>query len=281
MSDKTLVETFEVQGLSVEIHTDPGPSDPEAMTDAPVWLGHFHRQFWRAPEELPFSNGEQFVAWYARYNADEREREDEVSVAEMRARAEEMQEQWEVFIVRAYIHGSVSLALEGSGAHTRMPDQQWDVSRCGVILIDKVKWHERIGTPPAPEDGVTVDQTDWRKIAEAHVKEWNQYLGGEVYGYVVKDGVADEVDSCWGFYGIEDAREEGRAAAEASAEQLKKEAQEFEKFCESLDEETLDELVIDAKSAEASAINNEGKEAQVRYLLEFGVTKQRLQNEAG
>lgn len=36
---------------------------------------------------------------------------------------------------------------------------------------------------------------------------------------------------------------------------------------EQLSEEELDELVHDAKGAEAAEINNQGKEAQIAYLL--------------
>lgn len=224
----TPIETIQVQGLLAKIYQDPDAQNPEDMTDAPVWLGHYHRQFHRSPKELPFRDGPGFVDWYRGYNGEERENDDLSGPGApvfLKKRKQELQKQWAVFIVRSYIHGGVSLALEGSLDHLRMPDQQFDVSRCGVVLIDKVKWREYVGTPPTPEDGVAVDQTDWRKIAEAHLKEWNQYLGGEVYGYrVVKMQTCnlgheheEELDSCWGVYGKDATVEMAREAAEAFA----------------------------------------------------------------
>ncbi len=45
---------------------------------------------------------------------------------------------------------------------------------------------------------------------------------------------------------------------------------------ELFDDGDLDDLVHDAKSQEASSINNEGVEAQVRFLLETGYTLETL-----
>ena len=36
---------------------------------------------------------------------------------------------------------------------------------------------------------------------EGEVKEYDQYLRGEVYGYRVTDPEGEETDSCWGYYG--------------------------------------------------------------------------------
>jgi len=278
------IETIQVQGLVAKIYQDTHAEDPETLTDAPVWLAHYHRDFQHAPKELPFRDGPGFVEWYRGYNGEEREDDEwdspvpEFKSLYLHRRKQEMQDQWAVFIVRAYIHGGVSLALEGSLAHARMPDQQWDVSRCGVLLIDKAKWRERMGCPPAPVSGETENAAYWREIAEAHIQEWNQYLGGEVYGYRVVEGEDDdnEVDSCWGYYGIEAVREAAKEAAEACFEKMKRDGEEFDRFCDSLDQDTLIELVLDVKLDEAAAINNAAKGVQVDYLLKNGFTKELL-----
>ena len=55
--------------------------------------------------------------------------------------------------------------------------------------------------------------------------------------------------------------------------------EELRLLSELLDEETLDGLVHDVKSEEASSINNDGKEAQVRFLLNSGFTRDDLLRE--
>ena len=298
------IESVRVGPVVVHIYQDEDAENIEDMRDSPVWLAHFHRDFWRCSEELPFNDMDSFIEWYKRYAADERFREDEVSVEEMRGRAEEMRAQWVFFIVKAYIHGGVALALEGSAASKSWPDQQFDVSRCGVVLIDKQKWCKHValdtgdecpkcqnGTVEVVGDEVrcrgecgVVHRYDWQKIAEGHVEEWNQYLSGDVYEIVLDLPGSDEDDedrrSLCNIYGIEAARAEAQAMAERVATQLNAEEAAFSAFCATLDEEALDGLVHDVKSEEASAINNSGVEEQVRFLLSAGFTKDDLAKDA-
>ncbi|CAB5237911.1 hypothetical protein UFOVP142_2 [uncultured Caudovirales phage] len=49
---------------------------------------------------------------------------------------------------------------------------------------------------------------------KAEVEEYGQWASGNVYGYIVKDEEGEEVDSCWGFYG------HVKEKAESSVEQL-------------------------------------------------------------
>ena len=51
------------------------------------------------------------------------------------------------------------------------------------------------------------------KTLRQEVKTYDQYLTGDVYGYVVADENGDESDSCWGFFGLDYARDEATAAA--------------------------------------------------------------------
>jgi hypothetical protein len=50
----------------------------------------------------------------------------------------------------------------------------------------------------------------------AEVQEYDSYLTGDVYGYVVAAGEDDE-ESCWGFYGYGYVCEDAREAAESIA----------------------------------------------------------------
>jgi len=71
----------------------------------------------------------------------------------------------------------------------------WDSGQVGFIYIskDKIrgKWEEKI-----------------YEYLKSEVKTYDQYLTGDVYGFVIEDQDGDVIDSCWGFYGEEYAREE-------------------------------------------------------------------------
>ena len=51
-----------------------------------------------------------------------------------------------------------------------------------------------------------------QKYIDASVKEYDQYLRGDVYGYKIIDNKTDEeLDSCWGYFGEKYAIEEAEA----------------------------------------------------------------------
>jgi hypothetical protein len=41
------------------------------------------------------------------------------------------------------------------------------------------------------------------KAMHAEIEMYGAYLAGEVYGYEVVDSNGNELDSCWGFYGLD------------------------------------------------------------------------------
>jgi hypothetical protein len=86
--------------------------------------------------------------------------------------------------VYAYIHSGVALSL---GNTTYPFDCRWDTSMCGGIFILK-----------SDTDFNTVKKRN--KYAEGMIKEWNDVLSGNVYGYQVMSN-DEEIDSCWGFVG--------------------------------------------------------------------------------
>ncbi len=49
---------------------------------------------------------------------------------------------------------------------------------------------------------------------EAEVKVYDQFLTGDVWGYVVEDSDGEQLDSCWGIYGHAYCEQEGQEALE-------------------------------------------------------------------
>jgi hypothetical protein len=196
----TVAQKIEIsRNIVVEIIHDELAAAPDRYTDVPVYLVHFHRQFFTCPAEVPFHTGAGFSTWLEDVDLDE----------------------WVVFFVDSYIHSGVRLALSGSLEAARMPDRRWDVSQCGAVLIrkDPKFWGEQMD-----EEGYFArdNKVTWEAVAEGHVSTWNTYLSEEVYGYrVVKKepcctcGHVDEeiLDSCWGFYGLDNVRAEALASA--------------------------------------------------------------------
>lgn len=103
-----------------------------------------------------------------------------------------------IFPLEAYIHSGVRLAF---GSEGNFPDRRWDVSQVGWVFASKKEW--RLSAKA-------------RKAAASYIETWNQYLGGEVYGYIVGE------ESCWGFYGLEYCIEEAKGVVDYQIEAARK-----------------------------------------------------------
>ncbi|MDP2620283.1 MAG: hypothetical protein Q8P46_08910 [Hyphomicrobiales bacterium] len=78
----------------------------------------------------------------------------------------------------------------------------WDSGRVGIIALRRAHWgngNESGDKLAAYAQGVAETYTDW--------------ANGECYGYVLCDGEGCELDSCWGFLGLDHVREQSASAA--------------------------------------------------------------------
>jgi hypothetical protein len=86
----------------------------------------------------------------------------------------------------------------------------WDSGQVGFIFArreDVLKEYGKKRISKKLRDEVT-------KRLEAEVKEYDQYLTGDVWGYIIEDDHGEELDSCWGFFGHDYCEEEAKAQLE-------------------------------------------------------------------
>ena len=182
------IETIEHEGLKVKIYQDMDAESPASWGDDNLFLVHYHRDFWQEKKEVLVEDDLRDIYQGNKTDA-----------------VKELRRKYHIFPVSAYIHSGVSLSL-ASGFDCDA--QGWDTSHVGAFFVAK----EEFKTKKQAED-----------CAEGMIETWNQYLSGDVYGYVVEDEKGEHLDSCWRFYGIEQAREEGLSMAKWHAgERLKK-----------------------------------------------------------
>lgn len=182
--EQEAIETFKHAGLTVEIHQDDSHQDtPDDYCDDELFLVHYHRDFDVRRDKIIT---------------------EEACTRKFGGEKIEQDKKYHFFLTKTYIHSGVVLGLEESGV--MFPDERWDVSRCGFILVSK-KLHRL--------------KKSAYKSAKTLVKDWNYHLAGEIYGYVVKDTDDEHLDSCWGFVGeIDYCKEEGMLAADSIAKDL-------------------------------------------------------------
>jgi hypothetical protein len=100
-----------------------------------------------------------------------------------------------IFALACYSHSGVCLFLKDYRPDTLyLQHEAWDTSHVGAVLVSKKEWP---------------NQAKAAEAAVSLVKAWNQYLSGDVYGIVKetydKDKQQLDQESCWGFYGYEEA----------------------------------------------------------------------------
>lgn len=117
-----------------------------------------------------------------------------------------------VLPVYGYDHGGLSLSVGSAYPFT----DPWDSGVAGVIYSKRITAVEWFGEE-------TQDETFSRILTE-EVSTYNQYLEGDIYGYVVEElcqehsvgqttcdfGEWVERESCWGYYGQDDALSQAR-----------------------------------------------------------------------
>lgn len=101
-----------------------------------------------------------------------------------------------------YDHGGITMSTGSFG-------DRWDSGQVGWIYITR---------------GMILKEWGWKNLTKKRVeflehcmsddvKVYDQYLTGDVWGYVIKDEEGGELDSCWGFYGDEQqCKEEAEAS---------------------------------------------------------------------
>ena len=164
------METIDYRGYEIEIHQDDMCQNPNDMGDNSLgFLVYDHSQFYIQvdgcdPQDVfnAMQRGETTVPFKTAYSKETR--------------------QYKFFPVYAYIHSGVALSLGRTGYPF---NDRWDVSFKGFLLINTYQY----------------DNPDkHQEIAESYIKEWNDYLSGNVWGFNIEsdDGCND---SCWGFVG--------------------------------------------------------------------------------
>lgn len=100
-----------------------------------------------------------------------------------------------------YDHSGITM----STSNGRWPfNCRWDSGQVGYIHVSKEEVQEEYSwkriSPKRREQILHLLRTE--------VETYDQYLRGDVYGYVIEDEDGEEIESCWGYFGIEYLKEE-------------------------------------------------------------------------
>jgi hypothetical protein len=88
----------------------------------------------------------------------------------------------------------------------------WDSGQVGFIYATPDMIRKEYGEFNAE----TVAQAT--KVLRQEVETFDQYLSGDVWGFIVEDDNGNHLDSCWGFFGHDYAKQQGEEALRYATE---------------------------------------------------------------
>ncbi len=104
----------------------------------------------------------------------------------------------EVMMLWLYDHSGITMS---TGSFDHIDSDRWDSGPVGYYYVTREKIIEEYG------DDSKESREKARKCMQQEVELYDNYLTGEVYGYVIEDYMINE--SCWGYYGDDGLRFDG------------------------------------------------------------------------
>ena len=157
-------ETREYKGYTIKIESVDYPPNPREKRDN---LGHM-------------------VCWHRRHNLGDKHNFDS---------PEDLQEYIKnnkcvVLPLFLYDHSGITMS-------TRSFSCPWDSGQVGYIYLTYKEIRKEM-------DKLNLTKKDIERakaLLESEVKVYDSYLRGEVFGWVISNGIEDRINSCWGYYG--------------------------------------------------------------------------------
>lgn len=185
----TIVEKEEYKGCLIEYHWDECPESPREWDNLGTIIS-WHRNY-KFEEETNLSPQEWF-------NRDQIDTDDEGNEIEI-VYNEELDEKFVCLPLFLYDHSGLRISTGSFSC-------PWDSGQVGFIYATKENVKKEYGDLSEETKKKVIERL------ECEVKIFDQYLSGDVYEYIIKDGQTREIlESCSGFYGIDSCQEEARS----------------------------------------------------------------------
>lgn len=169
-----------------------------------------------------WDNAGTMVCWHSRYNlGDQQPKESPEEFMEKITHKTHV-----ILPLYLYDHSGITI----STSYTYPYNDRWDAGQVGWIFISHEKaveeWGKKRFTKKVEERAI--------RYLEGEVKTYDNYLTGQVYGFIVEDEDGEHIDSCWGFYpeekdktGYDYCLKEARDIVDFEVKKRKEEAEEL------------------------------------------------------
>jgi hypothetical protein len=166
-------------------------------------------------DESPYSPREDdnlgtMICFHKRYNLGDKHNFNFNDYSSWNEQRKEFQKQKPCVILPLYLYDHSGITMNTTGFSCG-----WDSGQVGWIFVTKEQVRKEYDVKYITQK----IREKVKKVLEAEVKVYDQYLTGDVYGYQVcevdEDGnEGEEVSSCWGYYGEEECINDAKRIVE-------------------------------------------------------------------
>lgn len=171
----TPVQTFQHANLKVEIHYDLDPINPLEDFDTAVTLAYWGNRYIFGNKHIQRQTKKELLE------------------------SQQLDPVLAILPLYAYVHGESSVSTSPYSC-------PWDSGQAGWAYITQS------GSDLMGYQGYNVRQLEG--IIKSEVETFDAYLSGQVFGYQILDFHCEVLDSCWGYFGLEDCISDAKSAAE-------------------------------------------------------------------
>jgi hypothetical protein len=210
MSDHATVHEETIGPVRLRIVIDPEPLDPRAEYDNAAVMACWHRRY-----RLGDADGPARLRDAVRASRGHRPHDDNLDdpyvlrAALTRCR--------DIVSLPLYLYDHSGITISTSRSYPF--NNRWDAGQVGFVFMTRAQILAQFA-PSGAERLTARLRARAEALMRAEVAIYDQYLTGDVFGYVVEDDIGEHLDSCWGFFGREACVEEGRAVAQHHAETI-------------------------------------------------------------
>ena len=157
---------IEVGSCIVRIRIDDDPESPRAWSNLGTMIC-WHRRY-KLGDEHRFADPQTFRDWLAANPS---------------------------IVLPLFLYDHSGITMNTTGFHC-----PWDSGQVGYIYVTLADVRKEYGKRRI--SGSTRQRAE--ECLRQEVAAYDDYLTGSVYGFIVEDKDGETVDSCWGFYGLDD-----------------------------------------------------------------------------
>jgi hypothetical protein len=178
------IETFKVGNKTVNIFQDEDSESPRTSMDNLGKMICFHRRY---------NLGDKHDYKSSDYN----------SYAEMEKAIKKEENAAVILPLYLFDHSGITM-------RTTSFNDNWDSGQVGFIVVSKEKVREEYSVKRINKK--LLEKVTAYLVGE--VETYDQYLRGDIYGFKIEDSEENEIDSSWGYYGIESVKQVAKQEAE-------------------------------------------------------------------